>query len=105
MSQLPSHKLHKWDFGQIGLQITTNIPTIETDLSPMENSLKCFVKWWCFNSWSYLSESFGHHLANVFPPLWDVGVKVVQILAKAQRDDLEVIWDREKHKQSKQAMF
>lgn len=54
--------------------------------------------------WSYLSESFGHHLANVFPPLWDVGVKVVQILAKAQRDDLEVIWDREKHK-SKQAMF
>lgn len=54
--------------------------------------------------WSYLSESFGHYLANVFPPLWDVGVKVVQILAKAQRDDLEVIWDREKHK-SKQAMF
>ena len=42
---------------------------------------------------SYLSKYFGYHLADVLSPLWDVWVKVIQVCAETQRDDLEVIWE------------
>lgn len=43
---------------------------------------------------SYLNEYFGHHLANVLSPLWDVWIELVQVPAEAQRDNLKVIWDQ-----------
>lgn len=41
---------------------------------------------------SDLGEELGDHLADVAPPLRDVGVETVQVPAEAQRDDLEVVW-------------
>lgn len=49
---------------------------------------------------SYLSEYFGDHLTDILSPLWDVWVEVIQVLAEAQRDDLEVIWKHDRENES-----
>lgn len=40
----------------------------------------------------YLAKYFCDQLADVLPPLGDVGVEAVQVPAEAERNHLEVIW-------------
>ena len=50
----------------------------------------------------YLGEQVREQLADVLPPLGDVGVESVQVPAKAQRDHLEVVWAEAEQRQVRQ---
>lgn len=47
----------------------------------------------------YLAEQIREQLADVLPPLGDVGVELIQVPAEAERNHLEVIWVESEEKQ------